>query len=288
MKNNDRTYFAFMSPAIFILIILTIIPVLLLFVFSATSWSLIRENSFNFIGFGNFERLIHDSRAINSIKVSFYYIFVNTFLQMTIGFIVAYLLFTMQKKTRWLRPVFLIPMLIPPVVVGLSWRVLFTPDLGGINYLLSLIHIHAPDWLSFPNTALFGVTVASVWQWTPFVILVLLSGMEAMSTDSIEAAVIDGANQLQMIRLVIIPLILPVINVTVILRIIEALGILPVIYMMTGGGPANSTESINVYAYEVGFSNLDISYASTLLVMFILIVLIFAAPFIYSTIKGRD
>lgn len=286
--NKDRTYFAFMTPAIFILIILTIIPVILLFVFSSTSWSLIRQDSFKFVGFGNFLRLFNDERAIKSIKISFYYVIINTLLQMTLGFIVAYLLYSLQKRTRWLRSIFLIPMLIPPVVVGLLWRVLFTPDLGGINYLLSLINIIAPDWLSYPKTALFGVTVASVWQWTPFVILILLSGMEGMPMSSIEAALIDGANQFQMLRLVIIPLLFPVINVTVILRIIESLGILPVIMMMTGGGPANSTESINVYAYEVGFSNLDISYASTLLVMFILIVLVFAAPFLYSTIKGRD
>jgi multiple sugar transport system permease protein len=287
MIHKDRTYIAFMSPAVVILIILTVVPVLLLFTFSATSWTLLRQGSFQFFGFGNFRRLAAAPRAVNSIKVSFYYIIVNTAIQMFIGFIIAYLLYKAKKGTRLLRPVLLVPMLIPPVVVGLSWRVLFTPDLGGINYLLELIRIQAPDWLSYPATAIIAVTIASVWQWTPFVMLVLLAGLESLPTDSIEAAVIDGASQLQLIRMVIIPLMQPVIMVTVILRIIEALGILPVIYMMTGGGPAQATESINVYAYEVGFSFLDISYASSLLVVFVFIVLIFSSPFIYSTIKGR-
>jgi len=276
----------FMSPAVFILIVLTIVPIVLLFTFSLTSWSLFRQNSFQFIGLGNFIRLFSDPRAVNSIKVSFYYIIVNTALQMLIGFIIAYFLYTVKRGTGFLRPIFLIPMLIPPVVVGLSWRVLFTPDLGGINYLLELLHLYAPDWLSVPATALIAITIASVWQWTPFVMLILLAGLESLPTDSIEAAIIDGANQLQLIHRVIIPLLQPVLVVTVILRIIEALGILPVIYMMTGGGPAQSTEAINIYAFEAGFNYLDIAYASSLLVIFVFIMLIFSTPFIISTLKG--
>ncbi len=139
MRNKDRTYFAFMSPAILILLVLTIMPFVLLFTFSATSWTLLNPRSFQFYGFGNFKRLFGDPRAINSIKVAFYYIVVNTSLQMLIGFIIAYLLYRAKKGTRLLRPILLIPMLIPPIVVGLTWRILFTPDLGGINYLLKII-----------------------------------------------------------------------------------------------------------------------------------------------------
>lgn len=268
------------------LLVLTVVPIILLFTFAGTSWTLIRAGSFQFNGFGNFTRMMGDPRAINSIRVTFYYIIVNTALQMLIGFFVAYLLYWHGQGTRLLRPVLLIPMLIPPVVVGLSWRVLFTPDLGGINYFLSLIGINAPDWLSQPSTALIGVTVASVWEWTPFVMLVLLAGLESLPTDPIESAEIDGANQLQLIRLVILPLLQPVLFVVVILRVIEALGILPVVFMMTGGGPAQATEAINLYAYEVGFSFLDIAYASSLLVVFIFIVLLFSVPFVLGTMRG--
>lgn len=287
MKSNTKSYIGFISPAVLVLLLLTLVPVLLLFFLSTTSWNLTRPGSFAFIGLGNFERMLEDDRAINSIRVSFYYIIMNTGLQMVIGFVIAYLLYLNKKGRRLLRPVLLIPMLIPPVVVGLSWRVLFTPDLGGINYFLSLLSIHAPDWLSAPDTALIGVTVASVWEWTPFVMLVLLAGLESMPTDPIESATIDGANQLQLIRLVIIPLLQPVIMVVIILRIIEALGILPVVFMMTSGGPAQATEAINLYAYQVGFNFLDISYASSLLVVFIFIIIICAAPFMLGTLKGR-
>lgn len=286
MINENRPYVGFVVPAIVVLLLLTVVPIILLFTFAGTSWTLIRAGSFQFNGFGNFTRMMGDPRAINSIRITFYYIIVNTGLQMIIGFFVAYLLYWHGQGTRLLRPVLLIPMLIPPVVVGLSWRVLFTPDLGGINYFLSVVGINAPDWLSQPNTALIGVTVASVWEWTPFVMLVLLAGLESLPTDPIESAEIDGANQLQLIRLVILPLLQPVLFVVVILRVIEALGILPVVFMMTGGGPAQATEAINLYAYEVGFSFLDIAYASSLLVVFIFIVLLFSVPFVLGTMRG--
>jgi len=288
MNNRNRAYIAFISPSIFIIIILSVIPVILLVTFSTTSWELIRQGSFKFIGLENFRHIFRDSRAINSIKVSFYYIIVNTIIQMFFGFVLAYLLYRVKKGTQLFRSVLLIPSLVPPVVVGISWRILFTPDLGGINYFLSLLSLKAPDWLSFSTTALIAVTVASVWEWTPLVMLVLLAGLESLPTDPIEAAIVDGANQLQLIWMLIIPLMKPIILVIIILRIIDALGILPIIYMMTSGGPGQATESINVYAYDVGFKFLNIGYASSLLVLFVFIIFIFSFLFILLTMKGKQ
>lgn len=285
MQTKDRSYVLFVLPGALILLVLTVVPVILLFTFSLTSWTLIRPGSFQFGGLDNFIRIFHEDRALNSIQVTFYYILVNTSIQMVLGFLFAYLLYAGRKGTRILRSFLLVPMLIPPVVVGLAWRVLFTPDLGGINYLLRTLGVAGPDWLAGPATALAAVTIASVWEWTPFVMLVLLAGLESLPTDPIESALIDGANVIQRVRLVILPLLMPVILVVIILRVIEALGILPVVFMMTGGGPAQATEAINLYAYEVGFTFLDIAYASSLLVIFIFIILIFAVPFVLTTFR---
>jgi ABC-type sugar transport system permease subunit len=202
-----------------------------------------------------------------------------------LGFFIAFLLYLDKKGTRLLRPILLIPMLIPPVVVGLCWRILFTPDLGGINYFLRLIHIRGPDWLGQPGSALVAVTIASVWEWTPFVMLVLLAGLESLPRDPVESAIIDGASWFQMLYYIIIPLLKPVLLVVIILRIIESLGILPVVFVMTGGGPVSATEAINLYAYNAGLNYLDIAYASSLLVVFIFIIFIFSLAFIKSAIK---
>ena len=201
--------------------------------------------------------MINDSKFIHTIKITFYYIIVNTFFQMVIGFAIAFLLFRFTKL-KFLRPIIIIPMLVPPAVVGLMWKMMFIPNLGGLDYYLGLLNIPAIDWLSNPTTALIAVTIASVWEWTPFVIIVILAGLDSLPKSPIESAVIDGANTFHIIFYIIIPLLKPIILVVILLRIIESLAILPVVFMMTGGGPALATEAINLYAFHVGLEYLDI------------------------------
>ena len=282
---SEKTELRFLSyPSLIILGLLTIFPIIFLFVLSFTSWSLLVPGSFQFSFVNYFDRMINDSNFIHSLKITFYYIIVNTFFQMILGFTIAFLLFR-YTKLKFLRPIIIIPMLVPPAVVGLMWKMMFIPNLGGIDYYLGLLGIPAIDWLSNPMTALFAVTIASVWEWTPFVIIVILAGLDSLPKSPIESAVIDGANTFHIIFYIIIPLLKPIILVVILLRIIESLAILPVVFMMTGGGPALATEAINLYAYHVGLEYLDIGYASSILVAFIFILLIFTTPIILSSLK---
>ena len=282
---SEKTELRFLSyPSLIILGLLTIFPIIFLFVLSFTSWSLLVPGSFQFSFVNYFDRMINDSNFIHSLKITFYYIIVNTFFQMILGFTIAFLLFR-YTKLKLLRPIIIIPMLVPPAVVGLMWKMMFIPNLGGIDYYLGLFGIPAIDWLSNPMTALFAVTIASVWEWTPFVIIVILAGLDSLPKSPIESAVIDGANTFHIIFYIIIPLLKPIILVVILLRIIESLAILPVVFMMTGGGPALATEAINLYAYHVGLEYLDIGYAASILVAFIFILLIFATPIILSSLK---
>ena len=282
---SEKTELRFLSyPSLIILGLLTIFPIIFLFVLSFTSWSLLVPGSFQFSFVNYFDRMINDSNFIHSLKITFYYIIVNTFFQMILGFTIAFLLFRFTKL-KFLRPIIIIPMLVPPAVVGLMWKMMFIPNLGGIDYYLGLLGIPAIDWLSNPMTALFAVTIASVWEWTPFVIIVILAGLDSLPKSPIESAVIDGANTFHIIFYIIIPLLKPIILVVILLRIIESLAILPVVFMMTGGGPALATEAINLYAYHVGLEYLDIGYASSILVAFIFILLIFTTPIILSSLK---
>ena len=282
---SEKTELRFLSyPSLIILGLLTIFPIIFLFVLSFTSWSLLVPGSFQFSFVNYFDRMINDSNFIHSLKITFYYIIVNTFFQMILGFTIAFLLFR-YTKLKFLRPIIIIPMLVPPAVVGLMWKMMFIPNLGGIDYYLGLFGIPAIDWLSNPMTALFAVTIASVWEWTPFVIIVILAGLDSLPKSPIESAVIDGANTFHIISYIIIPLLKPIILVVILLRIIESLAILPVVFMMTGGGPALATEAINLYAYHVGLEYLDIGYASSILVAFIFILLFFTTPIILSSLK---
>lgn len=285
---TDKSSFRIMSaPALVLLAVLTVVPILFLFALSFTSWSILVPGSFQASLVNYAERMFADENFIQSLKVTFYYIVVNTFFQMTLGFFIAFLLFR-YTKLRFLRAVMIIPMLVPPAVVGLMWKMMLIPNLGGLDYYLGLIGIPPIDWLGNPNTALAAVTVASVWEWTPFVIVVMLAGLDSLPRAPLESAVMDGASTIKIIFYIIIPLLKPIIIVVLLLRIIESLAILPVVFMMTGGGPGRATEAINFYAYHVGLEFLDIGYAASILVAFIFILLFFCTPIILSSLKADD
>lgn len=283
---SGKTTFRIMSaPALLLLAALTVMPILLLFALSFTSWSILVPGSFQFSFVNYAERMFADDNFVNSLKVTFYYIIVNTTFQMTLGFLIAFLLFR-YTKLRFLRAIIIIPMLVPPAVVGLMWKMMLIPNLGGLDYYLGLFGIPSIDWLGSPGTALAAVTIASVWEWTPFVIVVMLAALDSLPRAPLESAVIDGASTPKIIFYVIIPLLKPIILVVLLLRIIESLAILPVVFMMTGGGPARATEAINLYAYHVGLEYLDIGYAASILVAFIFILLFFCTPIILSSLRA--
>lgn len=284
---SEKTELRILSlPAISMLALLTLCPIVLLFVLSFTSWSVLVPGSFQFSLVNYAERMLDDAAFLNSIKVTFYYIIVNTFFQMVIGFLIAFLLFR-HTNLKFLRPMIVIPMLVPPAVVGLMWKMMFVPNLGGIDYYLGLVGVPPIDWLGNPTTALVAVTIASVWEWTPFVIIVLLAGLDSLPRSPLESAVIDGANTLHIVFYVILPLLKPIILVVLLLRIIESLAILPVVFMMTGGGPAQATQAVNLYAYHVGLEYLDVGYAASILVAFIFILLFFTTPIILSSLRSE-
>ena len=287
MLTEKSTFRLMSAPASLLLGVLTILPILILFGLSFTSWSILVQGSFKFSVTNYAERMLADDSFIQSIKVTFYYIIVNTFFQMVLGFIIAFLLFR-YTRLRFLRPVMIIPMLVPPAVVGLMWKMMLIPNLGGVDYYLSLVGIPSFDWLGNPTTALAAVTVASVWEWTPFVIVVLLAGLDSLPRTPLEAAAMDGASTLNIVIYVILPQLKPIILVVLLLRIIESLAILPVVYMMTGGGPARATEAINLYAYRVGLEYLDVGYSASILVAFIFILLFFCTPVILSSLRQNE
>lgn len=287
VKISHANYWPFIIPALLILTLLTIVPIVILIITSFSSWNLLYPTDIMF-DLENYQNILRDSRFWNSIKISFTYIFVPTFFQLVLGFILASLLKKNLPGTRFCRTLFIIPMIIPPVVVGLIWKILFTPGLGGINYFLSLIGISGPDWLGTPGWALVSVIIASVWAWTPYTYLMFLAGLESLPSSMFEAAAIDGANGFQVTRFITVPSLKPVLSVVIMFRVIEALANFPIVDVMTKGGPASATEAINYYAFDAGFVQMRIGYASSLLVIFLFICMIFSVIFVRDLLKGRD
>jgi multiple sugar transport system permease protein len=166
----------------------------------------------------------------------------------------ALLLNRRSRVLEAIRALFIIPMVLPPIVVAILWKVLFTPDISVLNWVLGLGHLPQPAWLAEPRLALPAIVVADVWEWFPFTLLMLLAALQMMPAEPIEAARIDGAGTWQVFRHVVLPLLRPAIVVTVLFRLIESVKAFPLIFIMTGGGPGTVTEATNYYAFLQGFT----------------------------------
>jgi len=188
---------------------------------------------------------------------------------MFLGVALALALHRNLKGFGMCKVLFVTPMIIPPVVVGLIWKVMFIPQVGSVNYFLDLLGLVGPDWLNRTDTAVWAIIIAAVWEWTPFVVITVLAGLEALPLEPFEAAKIDGASSMQIFTYVTFPLLKPILAVIFLFRIIESLGVLPLIFMMTDGGPASATETINYYAFKL-FNYYEISYSSSIIVVIFL------------------
>lgn len=199
---------------------------------------------------------------------------------MIIGVGIALLLNGRIPGKGVVRALVLIPMVLTPVVAALTWRLLLDPTAGTINYLLGLVGLgydHA--FLGSTATALPAVIIVEIWQNTPFVVIIVLAGLESLDTSPLEAAQIDGASGFRLIRHVVLPMLRPVLAIVLLLRLIDAVKTFAIINTMTQGGPGTSTMAISNYVYQIGFNTFDIGYATTvgLLVSVAVLILLFPA-----------
>jgi len=196
-------------------------------------------------------------------------------LEFLIGFGLALLLNNRRLKGRDIYLlVLLIPMLMPPITVGLIWRLLLHPELGIINYGLSLLSLPQPAWLGNPRLAMITIIIVDIWHETSFILLILLAGLTALPDELYEAAMIDGANSPQKFRYLTVPLMMPTILVAILIRLIAALKTYDLVYILTRGGPGVSTETISYYIYRVAFVFLDMGKSSAMSFLLLAIIVI--------------
>ncbi|MBA2449323.1 MAG: sugar ABC transporter permease [Chloroflexi bacterium] len=266
-RQRRRVFVAFLLPAAIVLFVVTILPSIFLIATSFTPFDLTKPNSLTFAGLRNYEQLLRDDRFWNSTWVQARLSFWTVSLQMLFGLGLAVLLNSRMRALEAVRTAFIVPMVLPPVVVALTWKILFTPDVSPINWLLGLLRLPQPAWLVDPTLALWALIIADVWQWFPFVFLMLLAALQMMPEEPIEAARIDGASALQVFRYITLPLLRPVLLIAVLFRLIDSIKAFPNIFIMTGGGPGIATEATNYYAYLQGFSYTFIGFSSAITVV---------------------
>jgi multiple sugar transport system permease protein len=278
---------AMVAPLALALLLLTVVPLIFAIAVSFTDLRLNRLTRWNWAGFDQYERLAADLRWWGAVFNSLVYIVVPTALQMLLGLILALLLHAGIKAVSATRSLFILPMVLPPVVVGVLWKAFLLPDIGGLDFFLSLIGLRAPGLLESGEGAMAALIITLTWEWTPFVMLLLLAGLETLPQDVFEAAHVDGATGWQVLRHVTLPMLLPTILVVLLFRIIESTKVFPVIFTITGGGPGNATENMDFYAYLVGFRYFDLGYSAALLVAILLMMAVICAPLYRSLVRPQ-
>lgn len=275
---KKTTPYLFLAPAIFVFAVALFYPVYFGVKISFFRWAMrdIYGKAPIFVGLQNYIDIIKSPEFLTSLRVTTVFIFTTMTIELFIGLLLALLAERGTKGLLIFRTIFILPIMIAPVVVGIVWKYLYNPTYGIINYFLSGFKIKSILWLSQPNTALASIIITDIWQWTPFVFLLLLGGLQTVPEDTIDASIVDGANYFQRLIHVTLPIIKPIIGITVVLRAIDAMRSLVVMYIMTFGGPGLSTEVLSLHIYKTAFLSQRLGLASTLSVFLILYMLIIA------------
>jgi multiple sugar transport system permease protein len=275
------TPYLFVAPAVFVLAFTCLYPVIKGFELSFYDWSLGTPiESRKYIGWENFAWAWHDPALFNSIKVTLIFTAFAVSAELFLGLLIAFLLEKGIRGIVLLRTVFIIPIMIAPVVVGLLWRYLFDANFGLINYIVALFGFEPKAWLGTPGLALPAVIITDIWQWTPFMFILFLAGLQSLPKDPVEAAQVDGATTWQVIRQVKIPLLAPVIWVAVLLRIIDAFRSLEVMFIMTFGGPGRETEVLSLNIYKTAFMSQRLGLAAVNAVFLLAFILLLSIAFL--------
>jgi multiple sugar transport system permease protein len=270
-QRNRGFYAGLLAPALVLLTLITIVPILYIIGTSLTSWDLTRPESLQFVGLHNYTSLFtNDDRFWNSIFVQIKLTFFTVPFEMLFGLSVA-LFLKKNYRLQWLidisRSTFIIPMVIPPIVAAVIWKILFTPSVSILNYLVTSLGFDQLAWLGDPNLALVAIAIAQVWEYFPFCFLLFYAALMSMPEEPFEAAQVDGASYWQTFRMITLPLLKPTVSIVFLFRLVDSLKAFPLIYGMTDGGPGYVTEPPNYYAFVEAFNYSHIGYSSAMIVI---------------------
>ncbi|MCD6032565.1 MAG: sugar transporter permease [Thermomicrobiales bacterium] len=270
------------SPTIGVILALGIFPLLYSLVLSFQRRDLQHPNEDQFVGLANYAAALVDPRVLSAMTNTLLLVVVGIAIQFVLGLGLALVVVDELRGKRFIIPLLMLPVMMVPVVVALGWRLLWDSQYGPINQILSIILRRDVDilWLTQKWPALFAVLVTDVWQWTPFMFLILLAGLSSLNPELYEAAALDGAGWWEELREITLPGLAPVIAVAILFRALDAFKIFDQIFMLTQGQPGTSTETISWYIYQVGYKFFNLGYAAA--VSYLLLIFLTVVATIYA------
>ena len=263
-RERERFAFLLVAPTAIVLVLFTLFPIGYLLWVSLQS---VQGPRMRFVGADNYVLLATDPTFWDSVKITVLYVAATTGTELLLGFGLAIVLARHLRGLGLVRTLLIIPMAMTPVVVGLTWRLLYTPPFGLVNYGASLAGIDLPPMLTDPTLAFIAVVVVDVWQWTPFMMLLVLAGLQSLPSEPFEAAAVDGASRLQTLRYLTIPMLKGIVLVALIFRGIDAFDTFDTIYVLTRGGPGTATQTLTMFDFFQAFRWFHFGYAAAVAVV---------------------
>ncbi|HKS29699.1 MAG TPA: sugar ABC transporter permease [Pyrinomonadaceae bacterium] len=283
MTGTERTLpFLLLAPTLIVLLALSIYPLVYavrvsLQAGTGARWSL-----------ENFSRLFSDSFFLSAMLHTLVYALLALTCELLLGLGLALLLNQEMRARSLFRATLLVPMMLPPVVVGVVWRLALNPNFGAINGTLKSFGINTESltWTASPRLAFLSVVAVDVWQWTPFVFLILLAGLQAIPQEPYEAARMDGSSAWQTFRFITLPLLKPAILIVLLLRTMDLLRVFDQIFILTEGGPGFATETVSLYIYRAAFRFGNFGYAAAM--SFVLLLVTNAISLVYIRLLQKQ
>jgi multiple sugar transport system permease protein len=280
---TDRTKFVFIGPAVIWIVAFTIFP--LFYALYTSLYSFRFGQRFGFIGVGNFTRLFTDENLLSSLRVTLTFVVSTVTVEMVLGVALALLLSREIRGSNVMRGIATLPLFATPVAVGYLAITLYYEQDGPINSLIEAFGGKDIPWLSDPFWALVAVVLVDIWQWTPFVFLITLAGLQGLPSELYDAARVDGAGAFQNFRYLTLPLLAPLLWLILLLRMVEAFRVFDIPVSLTLGGPGRATEVYSLYTYRTALRFFDHGYAASQGILLLVIVMLIVTV-IFSRVRG--
>lgn len=289
MKKSNKLYAYLMSsPAMLVLTVLSIFPLLFVIYYSFTDYYYLSSGKPAFIALENYTDLFADQYFRQALWNTVKFTVLAVFFEVLVGLGMAVLINSVKHHQKLLRTVTLLPDLLPPVTVALMWQIMFSNNYGLFNNIFGLFGLDPVNWLQDVGTAFYCILVIDIWQYAPFVFLLLYAALQSVPQDQYEAAAIDGANAWQRFTRITLPSISKNIIMVVLLRVIDTFRLFDKVNILTKGGPANSTATITQYIYQYVVKRNQIGYGSAATVIMTVIVLILACGYIRENFRKNS
>lgn len=263
----------YLGPAVLVMAAACLYPVLTAFQLAGFDWAMGTPwDSARWVGWDNMVTAFTNPRVWSSLWTTLLFATVCVSAEMVLGIALALALEHPVRGMAVFRTLFILPMMIAPIAVGLAWRYMFDAQFGLINALLKAVGLNAQIWLADPQLAFIAIVIADIWQWTPFVFIMMIAALAGIDASVIEASRMDGARWWQQTFLVKLPMVMHVIAITLMMRLIDAFRVLEVIYVLTFGGPGDSTEILSLHIYKTAFIGQQLGVAAAVSVLLLLVV----------------